>query len=250
MMPNAMPGTLHTIGMGPGDPELLTLKALRLLRSTPVAAYFAKRGRVGHARQVAGERLAEGVVELRFEYPFTTELAVADPRYGAEMGAFYEGCAAEVAGHLAAGRDVALLCEGDPFFYGSSMYLFDRLRHDYPHETVPGVTGMSGCWAAAAMPIAHGDDILCVLPGTLEEDRLCARLEGCDAAVIMKVGRNLAKIQRALRRSGRVERALYVERGTQAGQRLLPVAAMADDPADDAAPYFSMVLVPGRQRPR
>ena len=241
-----MPGTLHTVGMGPGDPELLTLKALRLLRAADVVAYFAKRGRAGHARTVAGEWPRAEAVELRFEYPFTTELAVDDPRYPAEMGVFYEACAARIADHLDAGRDVALLCEGDPFFYGSSMYLFDRLRHDYPHETVPGVTGMSGCWTAAAMPITHGDDILCVLPGTLDEDSLCARLRACDAAVIMKVGRNLAKIRRALRRAGCEDRALYVERGTQSGQRLLPVAEVADD----AAPYFSMVLVPGRQRPR
>ena len=95
------------------------------------------------------------------------------------------------------------------------------------------------------MPIAHGDDVLCVLPGTLEEDRLCARLEACDAAVIMKVGRNLPKIQRALRRAGCAERAVYVERGTQAGERMLPAAM-----AEAAAPYFSMVLVPGRRRPR
>ena len=240
------PGTLHVIGMGPGDPELLTLKALRLLRAAPVVAFFAKRGRIGHARTIAGEWPRGGAIELRFEYPFTTELPVEDLRYGAEMGLFYEACAMEVAGHLDAGRDVALLCEGDPFFFGSAMYLHDRLRHDYPHEAVPGVTGMSGCWSAASLPIAHGDDVLCVLPGTLDEDRLCARLRACDAAVIMKVGRNLPKIQRALRRAGCAERAVYVERGTQAGQRLLPAITVAED----AAPYFSMVLVPGRQRSR
>lgn len=239
-------GTLHTIGMGPGDPELLTLKALRLIGQAPVVAYFAKRGRIGHARSIAGERLHPDVVELRFEYPFTTELPVEDPRYPADMGVFYENCAGLLAAHLDAGRDVALLCEGDPFFYGSSMYLFDRLRGDYPHETVPGVTGMSGCWTAAGLPIAHGDDILCVLPGTLDEDRLVARLQDCDAAVIMKVGRNLSKIQRALRRTGLEERAVYVERGTQDGQRLAPMIEMDGR----NAPYFSMVLVQGRQRPR
>lgn len=239
-------GTLYTIGMGPGDPELLTRKALRLIGAAPVAAYFAKRGRIGHARTIADGLLHPDVIELRFEYPLTTELPVGDPRYAAQMGLFYEACASRIADHLEAGRDVALLCEGDPFLYGSSMYLFDRLRADYPHETVPGVSGMSGCWSAAGLPITHGDDILCVLPGTLEEDRLVARLEACDAAVIMKVGRNLAKIQRALHRSGSYGRAIYVERGTQPGQRLVPISAMEGE----QAPYFSMVLVPGRQRPR
>ena len=239
-------GTLHTVGMGPGDPELLTLKAARLIGSVPVVAYFAKHGRTGHARSIAGDRLAANVVELRFEYPFTTEVPVEDPRYLAEMGVFYEACAARIAGHLDAGQDVALLCEGDPFFYGSSMYLFDRLRNDYPHDTVPGITGMSGCWTAAGLPITHGNDILCVLPGTLDEDRLTERLEACDAAVIMKVGRNLAKIRRAVARAGLDGRAVYVERGTQAGQRLAALAAMEGE----TAPYFSMVLIPGRQRAR
>ncbi len=240
------PGTLTTIGMGPGDPELLTLKALRLMRAAPVAAFFAKRGRTGHARTIAGTLLHPDVVELRFEYPYTTELSVDDPRYAAGMGVFYESCAMRVAAHLDAGRDVALLCEGDPFFYGSSMYVFDRLRHAYPHQTVPGISGMSGCWSAAALPITHGDDVFCVLPGTLDEESLSARLAGCDAAVIMKVGRNLAKIRRALARAGRAEQAVYVERGTQPGQR---IAALADLAGRDA-PYFSMVLVAGRRRPR
>ncbi len=240
------PGTLHTIGMGPGDPELLTLKAARLIAEAPVVAYFAKHGRAGHARSIAGDRLQANAVELRFEYPFTTELPVDDPRYPAGMAAFYEACAARVARHLDAGRDVALLCEGDPFFYGSSMYLFDRLHGDYAHQTVPGVTGMSGCWTAAGLPITHGDDILCVLPGTLDEDRLVERLRCCDAAVIMKVGRNLAKIRRAVVRAGLGERALYAERGTQPGQRLAALATLDDE----TAPYFSMVLIPGRQRPR
>jgi precorrin-2/cobalt-factor-2 C20-methyltransferase len=239
-------GTLTTIGMGPGDPELLTLKALRLMQAAPVVAFFAKRGRVGHARTIAGERLHPDAIELRFEYPFTTELSVADPRYPAEMGLFYEACAASIAAHLDAGRDVALLCEGDPFFYGSSMYLFDRLHGAYPHQTIPGITGMSGCWTAASMPITHGDDVLCVLPGTLDEESLCARLKVCDAAVIMKVGRNLAKIQRALARTGLAGRAIYVERGTQPGERIAAIA----ETGGLAAPYFSMVLVPGRQGSR
>lgn len=240
------PGTLLVIGLGPGDPELMTLKAARLIAEARVVAFFARRDRVGHARSIAGDSLRADATLLRFEYPFTTEMPLSDPRYAEQMTDFYETSAAEIATHLDRGEDVSLLCEGDPFFYGSAMYLFDRLRARYPHRTVPGVTGMSGCWTAADLPITHGDDVLSILPGTLGEDALVEHLLRCDAAVIMKVGRNLPKIRRALERASLLDRAVYAERGTQEKQRLLP---LRDTDGHDA-PYFSMVLVPGRQSAR
>ncbi len=226
MTPAGGKGTLHCVGMGPGDPELLTLKAARLLASTPVIAFFAKRGRLGHARGIAAAHLNAAAEELRFEYPFTTELDVDDPRYEREMQAFYEAAAAALGARLAAGSDVALLCEGDPFFYGSAMYLFDRLATEFPSEITPGVTGMSGCWAQARMPMTHGDDVLTVLPGTLDPASLAARLAASDASVIMKVGRNLPKIRAALAEAGLTERAVYVERGTMAGTRVTRLAEL------------------------
>ncbi|UPG71220.1 precorrin-2 C(20)-methyltransferase [Roseomonas gilardii subsp. gilardii] len=239
-------GTLYTLGLGPGDPELLTLKAARILREVPVFAHFAKRGRDGNARTIAAPHLPPGAEELRFEYPYTTEIPVGDPRYAAGIAGFYEDCAAVLAARLRAGQDVALLCEGDPFFYGSSMYLFDRLRDGFRQEVVPGITAMSGCWTRTRTPIVHGDDILTVLPGTLDGERMAERLRGTDAAVIMKVGRNLPKIRVALAAAGLTARALYVERGTMAEERIVPLAERDDAPA----PYFSLVLVPGRQRAR
>jgi precorrin-2/cobalt-factor-2 C20-methyltransferase len=238
------PGAFFTVGLGPGDPELMTLKAARIIGSAPVIAYFAKRGRPGHARTIAAPHLSPETEELRLEYPFTTEIPVDDPRYRAEITQFYERAAARIADRLQAGQDVALLCEGDPFFYGSSMYLFDRLGAGFRTEIIPGVTGMSGCWTSAHLPMTHGDDVLTVLPGTLDEDRLAERLRGCDAAVIMKIGRNLPKIRAALARAGLDSRAIYVERGTMTGERIIPLAELGHDPA----PYFSLVLVPGRQR--
>ena len=239
-------GTLHVVGMGPGDPELLTLKAARVLHESPVIAFFAKRGRTGHARGIAAAHLRPATEELRFEYPYTTEIDVDDPRYEPGIRAFYESCAAAIAARLHAGQDVALLCEGDPFFYGSAMYLFDRLAPVHPTGVIPGITAMAGCWAQAQMPMTHGDDVLTVLPGTMEAHALAARLAGADAAVIMKVGRNLPKIRAALDQAGLTRRAIYVERGTMAGTRTVPLADLPDGPA----PYFSLVLVPGRQRPR
>ena len=239
-------GTLYTLGLGPGDPELITLKAARILGGSQVVAFFAKRGRTGHARGIAASHMRGSAEELRLEYPFTTEIPVEDPRYAAEIAPFYEDCAARIAARLERGDDVALLCEGDPFFYGSAMYMFDRLGDRFPSEVVPGVTGMSGCWTRALLPMTHGDDVLTILPGTLDEDRLAERLGNCDAAVIMKVGRNLPKIRAALQRAGCAARAVYVERGTMAGERIVPIAELGAE----AAPYFAMILVPGRQRPR
>jgi precorrin-2/cobalt-factor-2 C20-methyltransferase len=237
-------GTLHVVGVGPGDPELMTLKAARIIGSAKVIAYFAKRGRPGHARRIADGVIAAGTVEIRLEYPFTTEIAVEDAQYRDGIDAFYAACVARIVAHLDAGADVGLLCEGDPFFYGSSLALLDRLDQAYRSVVVPGITGMSGCWTQAGAPMTHGDDVLTVLPGTLPEDALAERLASSDAAVVMKLGRNLAKVRAALARAGRLERALYVERGTMADERIARLADM-----DDAvAPYFALVLVPGRQR--
>jgi len=239
-------GVLQVVGMGPGDPDLLTLRAARILATAAVVAFFAKRGRPGHARTIAASHLNPGAEELRFEYPYTTEIDVDDPRYEPGIRSFYEAAAAIVATRLDTGHDVALLCEGDPFFYGSAMYVFDRLRATYPTVVTPGITSMSGCWAQARLPMTHGDDVLTVMPGTLDADALAARLAGSDAAVIMKVGRNLPKIRTALQSAGLAERALYVERGTMPDGRMMPLAELTED----RAPYFSLVLVPGRQRAR
>ena len=241
-----MSGTLHVVGMGPGDPELMTLKAARILASAPVFAHFAKIGRAGHARNISQGKTAPDATELRFDYPYTTEIDLADPRYLAGMGEFYEQCAQTVAKHLQAGRDVALLCEGDPFFYGSAMYVFDRLRESHPTEVIPGVTAMSGAWSRCSVPMTHGDDRLTVLPGTLQEDELAERLADADAAVIMKIGRNLPKIRAALERAGLCERAIYVERATMRDELVCKVADLDRAPA----PYFALILVPGRQGAR
>jgi len=240
-----MPAILYTIGMGPGDPELLTLKAARLIASAPVVAFFAKRGRTGHARTIAGNLVPATAEQLRFEYPYTTEIELADPRYAEGMSEFYSNCARQIAARLDAGHNVALLCEGDPFLYGSAMYLFDRLQN-HRLETIPGVAGMSGCWSRAGLPFTHGDDVLSVLPATLDEDSLVTGLGQCHAAVIMKLGRNLPKVRRALHRAGLTDRAVYVERGTMENERIFRMR----DLDTDVAPYFALILIPGRQASR
>jgi precorrin-2/cobalt-factor-2 C20-methyltransferase len=235
------PGMLQVIGVGPGDPELLTLKAARRIAAAPVVAFFAKRGCASHARAIVGEHVRAEAEQLRFEYPFTTELNAHTPRYRLETEQFYGSVAAEIAARLAAERDVALLCEGDPFLYGSAIHVFERLHAAYPCEVIPGVSGMSACWSAARLPIVRGENTLAILPATLDAVVLGERLAGRDAAVFMKVGRNLAKIRNALEQARRADEAVYVEYGSMADQRVMPLAA-----APDAAPYFSLVLVAAR----
>lgn len=236
-----MSGRLTGVGTGPGDPELLTLKAVRALAEADVVAHFAKRGNEGNARRIVEAHVKPGVVELPLLYPVTTEIDKDHADYGAAITAFYEDSARAVGAHLAAGRNVAVLSEGDPLFYGSYMHLHVRLAHLHPTEVIPGITAMSGCWSQTGVPIVQGDDVLSVLPGTLSEAELRRRLNDADAAVIMKVGRNLAKIRRALDAAGKLARAIYVERGTMADGASIRLA----DKVDDDAPYFSLVLVPG-----
>lgn len=240
----AQGGTLYGIGVGPGDVRYMTLRAANLLRSVDVIAYFAKREREGNARQIVAPLIEPGRTELRFEYPVTEELPVHSPEYQTQIAVFYGQMADTLADRLRAGQSVGLLAEGDPFFYGSFMHIWRRLEGDVPVEVVPGVTGMSGCWTGARAPITWGDDILTVLPGTLDEARLTARLRDSDAAVIMKLGRNLQKVRRAVNAAGRLEHAIYVERGTMADERIMPLAECRDG----RAPYFSLVLVPGQGR--
>jgi precorrin-2/cobalt-factor-2 C20-methyltransferase len=234
-------GRLIGVGVGPGDPELMTLKALRALGEADLVVHFAKAGNASQARAIAASHLKDGVEELPLFYPVTSEQPRNGHRYRETIREFYDASADLVAAHLDAGRAVAVICEGDPLFYGSYMHLHVRLAARYPTQVIAGVTGMSGCWSAAGAPIAQGDDVLVVLPATLPEAELARRLADADAAVIMKLGRHLPKVRRVIERAGRLDRAIYVERGSSASAVTMRLA----EKPDDAAPYFAIVLVPG-----
>jgi len=234
-------GRLIGVGTGPGDPELLTVKAVKAIQNADVLAWFAKEGRRGNGRGIVDGLVPETTIELPLYYPVTTEIHRAKPEYVHQVTSFYEASTVAIAEHLQAGRTVAVLSEGDPLFYGSYMHLHVRLASRFPTEVIPGVTAMSGCWSQAGLPIVQGDDVLSVLPGTMDEDQLVRRLSDTEAAVIMKVGRNLPKIRRALAEAGRINDAYYVERGTMANTSMTPLATRGDE----EAPYFSIVLVPG-----
>jgi precorrin-2/cobalt-factor-2 C20-methyltransferase len=240
----AQAGTLYGIGVGPGDVRYLTLRAAGLVRAVDVVAFFAKKGMQGNARKIVTPLLTITQIEARLEYPVTEEVPADGAEYQRQIGDFYRNTAERLADLLKQGKSVGLLAEGDPFFYGSFMHMWRRLASNFPVEVVPGVTGMSGCWTRAKTPITWGDDMLAVLPGTLGESQLVERLRLTDAAVIMKVGRNLAKVRRAVEQAGLMSRAVYVERGTMEDERIVPLA----DCTDSRGAYFGMVLIPGEGR--
>ncbi len=237
-------GTLYGVGLGPGDPELMTLKAVRILQSTKYISYFSKGGKTGHARAIMEKYITDAHTEMPLVYPVTTEFPVSDPRYKTMIGEFYEESARDIAIHLGAGDDVAVLCVGDPFFYGSFMHLYRRLEGKFPCQVVAGVTAMSGCWTAAGKPITWGDDILTVLPATLPELELEDRLINTDAAVIMKLGKGFARARRAIENVGKLDDAIYVEYGTMEAEKIMKLA----DKTDDHAPYFSIIIIAGDGR--
>lgn len=236
---------LFGLGLGPGDPDYMTVRARDILLKADRLVHFCKRGRRGNLRTCLDALVPpDPAREIALAFPVTTEAAVGEPDYDGPIAAFYDEAAEQLAGEMAQGRSLAVLCDGDPFFYGSFMHLWRRLAHRYPTEIVPGVTAMAGAWAQAQVPITWGDDVLTVLPGTLPEAELTRRLADTDAAVVMKLGRNLPKVRRALARAGLIDRAIYVERATMANQLVTRLA----DKGDDEAPYFAVVLVPGEGR--
>ncbi len=238
------PGTIYGVGLGPGDPDLMSVRADRLLRGARHVAFFRKPGRLGQARRIVNGLIPARATEFAMEYPVTTEIPLSDPRYNALLSAFYADCAAHLATVSAQGRDVVVLCEGDPFFYGSFMHLYTRLQGIAPIQVVPAITGMSGAWTATGTPITWGDDVLTVLMGTLPETELARRMADTDALVVMKIGRNFDKIRRALRDTGLFDRAWLVEYAAMPNQSVTPLR----EAEDRVAPYFSIIVVHGRGR--
>ncbi|SDO89284.1 precorrin-2 C20-methyltransferase / precorrin-3B C17-methyltransferase [Klenkia soli] len=235
-----MTGRLYGVGLGPGDPELVTVKAARLIGAADVVAFHSARHGRSVARGLAEPYLRAGQVEELLVYPVTTETTDHPGGYQGAIDEFYETAAARLAAHLDAGRDVVVLAEGDPFFYGSYMHMHKRLAHRYPTEVVPGVTSVSGASAVLGRPLVERDEVLTVLPGTLPTEELAAWLETADSAAVMKLGRTFPAVRDAFAVAGVLDRAWYVERATTDRQRVLPLADV--DP--ETVPYFSLALLP------
>jgi precorrin-2 C20-methyltransferase / precorrin-3B C17-methyltransferase len=235
-------GRLYGVGLGPGDPSLMTVRAVEVIRSADVVAYHSARHGRSIARSIAERHLRPDHVEEPLVYPVTTEPTDHPGGYRAAMEEFYEKAAARLAAHLDAGRSVAVLAEGDPLLYGSYMHMHKRLAHRYPTEVVPGVSSVGAAAARIGAPLVEGEEVLTVLPGTLPEEELAARLASSDTAVVLKLGRAFPAVRRALERAGRLGDAVYVERATMSGERRAPLAEV--DPG--SVPYFSVAVLPSR----
>ncbi|MEV4359218.1 precorrin-3B C(17)-methyltransferase [Nonomuraea sp. NPDC049625] len=234
-----MTGRLYGVGLGPGDPELVTVKTARLIGEADVIAYHAARHGRSIARSIALPYMTEGQIEELLLYPLTTETTDHPGGYQGALDDFYADCAERLAAHLDAGRTVVVLSEGDPLFYGSYMHMHKRLAHRYPTEVVPGVTSVSAASAVLGRPLVERDEVLTVLPGTLPAEVLADRLRGTDSAAVLKLGRTFEKVRDALAEAGRLDDAWYVERATMGAERVAPLK----DVDADGVPYFSLALL-------
>ncbi|UUU35878.1 precorrin-2 C(20)-methyltransferase [Streptomyces sp. CA-210063] len=237
-----MSGKLYGVGLGPGDPSLMTVRAVEVIAEADVIAYHSARHGRSIARSIAAKHIRADHIEERLVYPVTTETTDHPGGYKGAMEEFYAEASARLAVHLDGGRTVAVLAEGDPLFYGSYMHMHKRLTGRYDTEVIPGVTSVSAAAARLGTPLAEGEEVLTILPGTLPEEELTARLASTDAAVVMKLGRTFTKVRSALEGSGRLGEARYVERATMAGER---VAELADVDAE-SVPYFAVAVLPSR----
>ncbi|MEU9737068.1 precorrin-2 C(20)-methyltransferase [Streptomyces sp. NPDC048002] len=235
-------GRLYGVGLGPGDPSLMTVRAVEVIAAADVIAYHSARHGRSIARSIAARHLRADHIEERLVYPVTTETTDHPGGYKGAMEDFYAEASARLAAHLDAGRTVAVLAEGDPLFYGSYMHMHKRLADRYETEVVPGVTSVSAAAARLGTPLVEGEEVLTILPGTLPEEELAARLASTDTAVVMKLGRTFTKVRGALESSGRLAEARYVERATMEGERVGELAEV--DPA--SVPYFSVAVLPSR----
>ena len=226
-----MTAKLIGVGVGPGDPELITLKAHRLIKNAKVIAYPAPDSGESFARSIVAKFFQPDVIEIPIIIPMRSD------RFPAKE--IYDQAAISISSHLDQEQEVIVLCEGDPFFYGSFMYLFERLADNYPTQVIPGVSSMTACAAQLGAPLAGRNEILSVIPATLSEEILLERLKTMQSAAIIKVGKHFKKVKNILEQLGLLEVSGYIERATLPNQ----VVCRLSEKNLDVAPYFSMILV-------
>ncbi len=237
-------GKIFGVGVGPGDPELLTLKAVNILNKTKYVVFFKKKNKNSIAQKIAEQFLSKNLNCIPFTFPLTTEFSFSSKRYKNSLSKFYDQCCKKILKLIDKGEDVLVLCEGDPFFYGSFMHLYRRLCLENTIEVIPGITGMSAAWTSSKIPITWGDDSLTVIMGTTSEKKILNYLRYCDAIIFMKIGRHLKKIIRVLKKNQLYSKAVVVENASMSSEKV----SFLSDIKNEKLPYFSIIMIHGRGR--
>lgn len=209
---------LYAIGVGPGDPELLTRKGERILRSVPtIVSPLSRQGEASVAYETIRELIDESRQEvLACVFPMTSDLAVLIPAW--------QNAAAAIAAKIDAGEDVAFITIGDPLFYSTCIYLLDILAEQYPQvevEIVPGVTSFCAAAAVSRYPLVEADERFAVIPATAGIGAVRDALNHYDTVVLLKVKPLFAEIMQLLRESGRTSELCFAERVGSPRQLLL-----------------------------
>ena len=232
-------GKIFGVGLGPGDPELITLKSASLIKSSEYIFFFKKRNSASRALRIVKDIIRKDAVKIALEFPITTEIDSKKKEYKIKLNKFYEESVIKINNVLKKPSNLCLLCEGDPFFYGSFIHIFERLKERFEIEIIPGVTGMSGAWSANKIPMVSGDEILTVLMGTLNEEKLKLYVKKSDVIVIMKIGKNFKKICRILKDEGVFNNAYLISNATTSLEKVTKL----NENIHNSVPYFSIILI-------
>ena len=237
-------GTIYGVGVGPGDPDLISLKAYNIIKKAKCIAYFKKKEKNGIAYGIIKQYLKKNIFEIVMPYPITTEISFLSLEYKKVLSDFYDDCCKRILSEINQNSDVIILCEGDPFFYGSFMHIHTRLYNKTKIIVVPGITGMSAAWTATNLPITWGDDILTVIMGTMEKKEIIKRIQNSDALVFMKIGKHFQKICQILKELSLFDCAYLVENASMLNEKVRKLKEVQET----SLPYFSIIIIHGNGR--
>jgi len=236
-------GKFIGVGVGPGDPELITLKALRLIQRAPVISFLVNDKGHSQGKAIASEAFVDfdntQQLELPVVMPMSTDRSLAN--------AAYDEAARAIAEQLQQGLDVVFICEGDPLFFGSFAYLLERLQDDYTTQVVPGISSVNASASALQLPLTMLKESFAVISGRHSDEHIRQTLESHDSVVIMKAGRARPRILQVLTETGRLPEANYLENIGRSNEVILKdVSGMSSE----SGPYFSLFVVLRAERDR
>lgn len=240
-------GRLYLVGIGPGDPELMTFKAVRVLEQTAIwVAPKARSEGSSSAVQIAeGLVSIEGKTVIELQFPMKKVHLGQDP--DCEVAAGWKKAAEVVLSHLDKGCDVAFPTLGDPALYSTAFYLLATLQEIdscVRVSIIPGITAMAACSARVCSPLGLGDDVVSIVPAAFDDERLRAILTSFDAVVLMKVFRKMNTLVPLLDELGLTEHAVLIERCGMDDQRIYTDVR---ETLGRNLHYFSTVLIRKKQ---